>query len=170
MKKITVDTKQFKFNDFTKAILAFHEGVGENIHASAYILTVDSEGNGEWGPDMGWDNFLEVLEKGDRLYFPFSIPAFDEPVPCANGEDVEIGSDPETNLGETDTVGYLVAKEKDKFIIESAHCEGGGPPYGEYVVVENCGEFDKVMNKFIKSFFTSKPAKKSTMSKGSSAK
>jgi hypothetical protein len=170
LRKIKVETDLFKFDDFAQAILNFHEGIGENIHASAHILTVDSEGNGEWGPDEGWDNFLEVLENGDRLYFPFIIPAFDQPVSCANGEEVELGEDPEINLGETDTVGYLMAKENNKFVIESAHCEGGGPPFGEYIYPEDCGEFDKAMNQFIKGFLIPNHHKKKSKSKGTSAK
>jgi len=55
-------------------------------------------------------------------------------------------------------------------IIESSHCEEGGPPFGEYIYPEDYGEFNKAMTKFIKGFIIAKADKKSIKSKDRLAK
>ncbi|MFC1592841.1 hypothetical protein ACFL4C_02390 [Candidatus Omnitrophota bacterium] len=153
MRKITLSRENFQFENFTNAILDFHGRIApEGVKPSTYLLKVDSEGYADWGPDEGWDNFLQVLSQGQRIYFPFSLTNCGESIECANGEDYELGEETEICLGETDTVGFIIGLYKDRFIIQSATCAGGGPPAGLFVEVGNCDVFDMPMKLFIDKF------------------
>lgn len=158
----TISLNNFDFNGFTEAILEFLGGqISEEIHPSWAIVTVDEpRGTSEYGPEEGRSNFLDELQSGQRLFFPFSSSNVGEPVPCADGESRQVVYDEEDEtkndfiMGDVDCVGFLFKLEDNKLCISLAiHAGGSCPGAGPAVKIEkDCGVFTAGMNSFIDKF------------------
>ena len=150
-KKITMD--KFDLAGFTKVIVDFLDGEGTNPSYS--IMTVAAPGCvPEYGPDEGMPNFLQELEAGHLLFFPFSMSNVGDPVPCADGQSRQIDDDDNSDfcIGDIDCVGFLLQLKKGIFYIDSAVNAGGGCTWSPSVDIQNCDVFDSGMEAFIDRF------------------
>jgi len=128
--------------------------------AIAIVEELGEEGYAVYGPESGWSNFIEKLEDGKLLFFPFSDSYIEEPVKCADGKKhpskfIEDKKDNyEIPIGESDCIGFSFLLKENNFIIQSSIHYGGymyphSPPH---VKLHDCGIFKSPMQKFINTF------------------
>lgn len=158
MRTMEIEKAKLHFDEFTREILAFLKTqVSEEVHPSFAIVKVDEPGHvPQYGPEEGHSNFLEELEAGWQVFFPFSSSNVGEPIECADGKARAIDDESDIGLGEVDCVGFLVKIENGSFVINSAIHAGGSctfPPPS--VDISDCNVFDVPMEAFLGSFITS---------------
>lgn len=154
MRQTNIDVDDFDLAGFAEEVLGFLGGqVSEEVHPSYAIVKVAAPGGfPQFGPGEGRSNFLEELESGHLLFFPFSSSYVDEPVPCADGQSRQLDEDTEPAIGDVDCVGFLLQLKQQRLIIDSAIHAGGGLPPPPSVDIEYCGVFDAGMEAFISRF------------------
>ena len=155
MKQRKIAISDFDFEVFTKAMLNFlKKEVSQDVHPSYAIVKIDAPGGmPEFGPEDGRSNFLEELEVGHLLFFPFSSSNVGEPVQCADDQSREIDDDSDFIIGEVDCVGFLIQLKDNVLYIDSAiHAGGACPGPSPSVDIENCDVFEAGMETFIDRF------------------
>ena len=157
MKQLTVPISEFDLSTFIKDILKFNKTVVSKEVDPSYAIVVVSEIGGipNYGPESGGrDIYSELVDEGKRLFLPFSSSNIGEPMPCADGNSYEIDEDSDFCMGDIDCVGYLVEKEGDNLLIQSAINAGGGcpvpPPSVE--LLEDCDVFEDGMREFLERY------------------
>ena len=84
MKDIVVNKDKIDFEKFVKKTLSFlSTRVSDEVDPSMAIAIVEElgeEGYAVYGPESGWSNFIEKLEDGKLLFFPFSSPNTDQTI------------------------------------------------------------------------------------------
>ena len=79
----------------------------KDVHPSSAIVKLTAPGGvPEFGPDNARTNFLEELEAGQLLFFPFSSSNFGEPVRCADDKSRELDDDSDFIIGDVDCSGF----------------------------------------------------------------
>jgi len=151
MKELLLSTNQFQFEQFASDILKFlaRRGYEDIDPSSAIARTKSLDDIPEFGSESGRDNFLEELNQGYYLFFPFSDSDVGEPIRCADGEEYEIDEESDFSLGEVACVGFLLKIEGDRIRINSAVHDCGGCPLPPSVEIRHCDVFDSPMNDFI---------------------
>ncbi|HQM51480.1 MAG TPA: hypothetical protein PLJ71_22610 [Candidatus Hydrogenedentes bacterium] len=155
MKQRQVAFDDFDMEGFTKAVLDFvGREMSQDVHPSYAIVKVAAPGGvPEFGPEEGRSHFLEELQSGHLLFFPFSSGNVGEPVLCADGQSRELEDDSDFVLGDVDCVGFLLQlRERDLYIDSAVHAGGACPGPVPSVDVENCGVFDAGMEAFLNRF------------------
>jgi hypothetical protein len=155
VERITVPQDQFDFDGFSRKILTFNKSVmSKRVHSPFAVVTVDKPGGTpEWGPEKGRMTFLDDLQHGKLLFFPFTDTNVGDPIPCADGKKRSIDEGSDFAMGDVDCVGFLVGLSKSNYTIDAAiHAGGACPGPAPSVDVRNCGVFDEPMDAFIRRF------------------
>ena len=151
MKTIIVEKDKFLFDKFAKEILTFLEEIGCDYPSPYNFIFKDSDE--EWSEGVNIRNFMEELEEGEGLYFPFTTTGGSDTVGSFDG--TEYASE-DAGLGEIDTYGFHIELKDDKFVIQSALFMDSwrtGP--GAMVLKDDdqdYAHFDGPMEKFINKF------------------
>lgn len=142
----------FDLDGFTEVVLGFiRERTSKDAHPSFAILRLDASGCFDgWGPKEGRSNFLEELEAGHTLFFPFTLFGEEDPVRCADGQSLELGE--ESIVGDMACVGFLFQLKEGILYVDSALlatvvCHT--PPSAN---IQNCDVFDAGMESLIDKF------------------
>lgn len=162
-----VPISSFDLDGFTKVILDFHADgdcgpipapPGE-IHPSAHIVKLDTTGHFDnFGPDEGRSNFLEELESGHPLYFPFTHFGGDCPLDCADGQSLEeddYDEDDEDTPFVDGSIGFVIALKDGVLSIDSASMGMGLCNFPPIMTIEGFGAADAAMEAFIDRFILS---------------
>ena len=157
MLKNQLTLSNFSFPIFTKTILTFLETqVSSDIHPSWAIVWLSTDSDKvNFGLEKGRSNFLEQLQKGHKLFFPFSSSCVEE-LYFASGQTIECKEDSSFNLlSNIDSLGFLVSLDKDIYTIEHAIHYGGCFPHPNNIEVLNNNPFIKEMDTFLSTFIDS---------------
>ena len=145
---------EFNFSQFTKSILHFLETqVSSDIHPSwAIVWKVVNDKKIYYGSEDGRANFLEQLQEGKQLFFPFSSSCIEE-LHLANGNSYECEDDSISDLlSDIDSLGFLISLNNDLLTIEKAIHYGGCFPHPNNIEVIESSPFDKEMDVFLSAF------------------
>ena len=168
MQQLRISQNDFNLKGFVESTYEFLTNSLEDVVPYACTEKVYEIGGTPTIGDSetGRDVFDDLNEEGTMVFFPFAIPDCDGGAYYASGgfisyakEEGEIEEEnvtviPEGLLGETDVLGFLIRKDKDDYIIDSAiSCAGACmAPLPSIELVEDAEEFEDEMKKFISLF------------------
>jgi hypothetical protein len=164
--ELSVPLDKFDFDGMVKKTLTF----AKDSLASPYFAipwTVGQKGAPHYGKDeeeeIDFDNipektdrdlYNELTNEGKSLFFTFTASNVGEPIECADGKTYgNEDEDEELGIGEGDCYGFLLKSDNGMLKVFSASSFGGECMRGpEIETVEDCGIFEKPMEKFIGKF------------------
>jgi hypothetical protein len=166
---ISVPLDKFDFDGMVKKTLTFAK---DNLASPYFAIpwTVGHKGAPHYGKDgeeetdfddipeeADRDFYNELTGEGKSLFFTFTASNVGEPVECADGKaygnDNGDNEDEELGIGEGDCYGFLLRYDNGMLTVFSASSFGGECMRGpEIETVEDCGIFEKPMEKFIKKY------------------
>jgi len=157
VKQIKIAIDKFDFEDFQKEVIGFLAGqVSPDVHPSWAVVGIDAPGDEpEYGPEEGRSSFLDELNAGRYLFFPFSSSNACGPIDCADGEcrEYEDSEETEAIIGDVDCVGFLLKLKEGILYIDSAiHAGGSCPAPPPSVDISDCDIFEDGMKEFIRRF------------------
>jgi hypothetical protein len=155
MKQVVIQIRNFDFDSFAKNILAFLEGqVSGDVHPSYAVVRVAKSGAvPEYGPEKGRSEFVDEIENGKLLFFPFSSSNAGDAIECVDGISRVLPDDSALILGDVDCVGFLIGLKEGYFTIDSAiHAGGASPGPLPSIDIVDCDIFDSPMDNYIKQF------------------
>ena len=157
MQKKQIEKAKFNLTHFSNSILTFLETqVSSDIHPSWAIVWLSRDSDKvSFGPEEGRSNFLEQLQEGNKLFFPFSSSCVEE-LYFASGQTIECKEKNKSNLlSDIDSLGFLVSLDKDTYTIEQAIHYGGCFPHPNNIEVHNTSPFSIKMDTFLSDFIDS---------------
>jgi hypothetical protein len=167
--EMSIPLGKFDFNGLVQKTLDF----AEDCLASPYFAipwTVGQKSEPHYGKDEGdetypddipleadRDYYNEMVCEGKSLFFTFTASNVGEPVECADGKaygnEGEDDGDEELGIGEGDSFGFLLKYQNGLITVSSASSFGGDCMRGpEIEKTEDCGIFERPMEKFINKF------------------
>jgi len=152
-----ISITEFKLQEFINKTLEFNKTVmGEGPNPSFAIVWTNGNSLEVHYEDenIARNNFIEQLNEGKTLFFPYSSSNVDNEVFCANNKTVEIPEqDTAYLIGDVDCFGFSVKQQNDELVISSAIHYGGSCGRPDSIQNSDCDIFENDMIAYLVSFY-----------------
>ena len=151
-----ISINDFKLQEFINRTLEFNKKVmGEGPNPSFSIVwTNDNLPEVHYeNENIARNNFVEQLNEGKTLFFPFSSSNVNDEVFCANNKTIEIPEQDNAYLiGDVDCFGFTIKQQNRELVITSAIHYGGSCSNPDSIESSDCDIFENDMILYLERF------------------